>query len=93
MKKKEKPGWQVRMESRIEAIRKKMSHAYVLLECTNTNNYTKHQKTVKRRIEKHHGRATKSNLNRLLVELKQDLRVESEKLRRKKTIQGMRYIN
>ena len=53
VKKKEKPGWQIRMESRIEAIRKKISHAYVLLECTNTNNYTKCQKTIKRRIKKY----------------------------------------
>ena len=51
------------------------------------------QKTIKRRIEKHHGGATKSNLNRLPVELKQDLGVESEKLCRKKTIQERRYIN
>ena len=84
VKKKEKPGWQIRMESRIEAIRKKISHVYVLLECTNTNNYTKRQKTIKRRME---NITAKSNLDQLLVELKQDLRVESEMLRRKKTIQ------
>ena len=47
--------------------------------------------TSERRIEKQRGRATQSNLNRLLVELKQDLRVESENLRGKKTIQERRY--
>ena len=47
----------------------------------------------KKRFEKQYGEATRNNLNRVLADLKQDLRVESEKLRQKKTIQERKYIN
>ena len=30
---KEKPGWQIRMESRIATLRRKISYSYVLLDC------------------------------------------------------------
>ena len=49
---KEKPGWQVRMESRIAALRRKISYSYVLLDCVEKENYTRHQKAIKRRFEK-----------------------------------------
>ena len=81
------------MESRIAALRRKISYSYVLLDCVEQKNYTRHQKTIKRRFEKQYGKATRNNLNRILADLKQDLRVESEKLRQKKTIQERKYIN
>ena len=28
-----RPGWQIRLESRVGAIRRKISHTYVLIEC------------------------------------------------------------
>ena len=49
---KEKPGWQIRMESRIAALTKKISYSYVLLDCVEKENYTRHQKAIKRRFEK-----------------------------------------
>ena len=93
VKNKEKPGWQIRMESRIEAIRRKISYAYVLKNCIEKNDYTKRQKYIKRRFEKQYGKVTKNNLNKVLTDLKHDLKVDSEKLRRKKTIQERKYIN
>ena len=38
-------------------------------------------------------KATRNNLSRVLADLKQDLRVESENLRQKKTIQERKCIN
>ena len=32
----EKPGWKIRLETRIQAIRRKLSHTYVLQECLDT---------------------------------------------------------
>ena len=52
VKNKEKPGWQIRMESRIETIRRKISYAYKLKNCIEKNDYTKRQKYIKRRFEK-----------------------------------------
>ena len=36
----EKPGWQIRIKSRIEAIRKKLSYTYVLIECHKKQHFT-----------------------------------------------------
>ena len=36
----QKPGWKIRIETRIEAIRKTLSHTYTLLQCLKTNKYT-----------------------------------------------------
>ena len=35
-----KPGWQIRLESRIEAIQKKLSYVHVLIECNKKQKYT-----------------------------------------------------
>ena len=48
-----KPGWEIRIESRIEAIRRKLLCTYVLIECNKNQRHTKNQKNIKRRIEKH----------------------------------------
>ena len=65
----------------------------MLKNCIEKNDYTKRQKYIKRRFEKQYGQATKNNLNKVLTDLKYHLKVNSEKLRRKKTIQERKYIN
>ena len=92
-KRSEKPGWKIRIESRIEAIRKKLSHTYTLLQCLKTNKYTKHQLTIKRRMAKQYGRCTTNKLKDIQVDLKQDLKVESIKLKKRKTIEQIRFFN
>ena len=82
----ERPGWQIRLESRIGALRRKISHTYVLIECNRTKAYSKHQKEIKRKFEKQYGKATINNLNATIAKLKQNLTVESEKLKRRKSI-------
>ena len=39
-----KPGWEIRIESHIEAIRRKLSYTYVLIECNKNQRHTKNQK-------------------------------------------------
>ena len=48
----QKPAWKIRLESSIDAIRRKISYTYVLLECNRTQRITSHQKNIKRKIEK-----------------------------------------
>ena len=79
VKSKEKPGWQIWMESCIAALRRKIPYSYVLLDCVEKEDYTRHQKTIKRRFEKQYGKPARNNLNRVLADLKQYLRVESKK--------------
>ena len=92
-KRPEKPSWKIRIESQIEAICKKLSHTYTLLQCLKTNKYTKHQLTIKRCMEKQYGRCTTNKLKDIQVDLKQDLKVESIKLKKRKTIEQRCYIN
>ena len=89
----EKPGWQIRIESRIEAIRKKLSYTYILIECHKKQHFTKHQKNIKYRMEKQYGKVTTSKLKHIQMQLKQNLKVECQKLRDRKVIQQRRYIN
>ena len=89
----QKPGWKIRLESSIDAIRRKISFSYILIECNRTQRITTHQKNIKRKIEKQYGKATTENLRYIQVMLKQDLKVQSEKLKRRNTIQERRYIN
>ena len=39
-----KPGWKIRHESRIQAIRKKISHTCVLIECNRKQKFSNNQK-------------------------------------------------
>ena len=77
----EKPGWQIRIESRIEAVRKKLSYTYILIECHKKQHFTKHQKNIKYRMEKQYGKVTTSKLKHIQMQLKQNLKVECQKLR------------
>ena len=88
-----KPGWEIRIESRIEVIRRKLSYTYVLIECNKNQRHTKNQKNIRRRIEKQYGKTTTSKLEQIQSQLKQELKVESQKLRKRKKIRERRYIN
>ena len=59
------PGWQIKLEARIEAIRRKLSYTYVLLECKKQGKYTQHQHHVKRKMEKWYGNLTKWRLHQI----------------------------
>ena len=40
-----KPGWEIRIESRTETIRRKLSYTYVLIECNKTSDIQRTRKT------------------------------------------------
>ena len=91
--KKAKPGWQIRIESRIEAIRRKLCYTYVLTECCKNRRYARHQNTIKIKMEKWFGKISINKLKSIQDTLKQELAIESQKLRRRKTVQERRRIN
>ena len=76
-----KLGWKIRHESRIQAIRKKISHTFVLIECNRKQKFSNNQKIIRRKIEKQYGKATTPNLKYMQAMLKQELKVESQKLK------------
>ena len=88
-----KPGWKIRHESSIQAIRKKISHAFVLIECNRKQKFSNNQKIIRRKIEKQYGKATTPNLKYMQAMLKQELKVESQKLKRREVVEERRPIN
>ena len=89
----EKPGWQIRIESRIEAKRKKLSYTYVFIECHKKQHFTKHQKNIKYRMKTQYGKVTTNKLKHIQMQFKQDLKVKCQKLRDCKVIQQRGYLN
>ena len=51
--------WQIKLEARIHAIRRKLSYTYLLLECKKQGEYTEHQHHVRRKMEKWYRNLTK----------------------------------
>ena len=78
---------------RIQVIRKKLSYMQVFTDCWKIRRYTKHQKNIKYRMGKQYGRITTQKLQYLNAQLKQELKVESIKLRNKKKIQERGNVN
>ena len=88
-----KPGQQIWHESRIQAIRRKLSYTTVLQQCRRENKYTKHQRNIKQKMEKWYGRITADKIQEVQLNLKQELKAESEQFRKQKVLQQRRYVN
>ena len=48
----DKPGWQVQLEQKIEAIRKRLAFIDVILKCEQEGKFTKHQWTIEQKLKK-----------------------------------------
>ena len=91
--KNQKPGWQIQAETRINSLRKKLSLINVVEQCKANNSYTRHQRTIERKIKKSHGFTRRETLEFWKVDLKQQLKTECEKLRRRKKAEERKRIN
>ena len=89
----EKPGWLILGETKIEAIRRHLSHIDVVLKCKAAKRFTKRQKIIEGKVRKRFGRTTVENLMELQMRLKQNLKCETEKIRRRKTIRERKIVN
>ena len=81
IKQREKPGWLMQAESKIDAIWKHLSHIDVVLKCKEKKQFTKRQINIERQVRKCFGRTTKENLEESKMKLKQSLKCETEKMR------------
>ena len=87
------PGWKIRHENRIQAVRKKISHTFVLIECNRKQKFSNNQKIIRCKIEKQHEKATTPNLKYIQAILKQELKVESQKLKQREAVEERQCIN
>ena len=62
-------------------------------QCKTNNSYTRHQRTIERKIKKWYGSTKRETLEFRKVDLKQQLKTECEKLRRRKEVEERKRIN
>ena len=71
----------------------KLSYTTVLIKCNEKQQFTKHQRNIKYRMEKQYGKVSTHKLQQIQLHLKQELRVESQKLKNRTVIRDRRNIN
>ena len=86
------PGWLTNFENQINGIRRKLSHIDIVLKSDPSNQPSKH-KEIKNKIRKLCGNLKRDNLKSHQSRLKHELKVVTEKMRRKKLINERSTIN
>ena len=76
-----KPSWQVQAEIQISAIRRKISHITVILNCDGRDDLTKNQRKIAEKLKKLYRSLKPETLQSKLAILKHDLKVRTMKLR------------
>ena len=64
----------------------------VVLKCKEKKQFTKRQINIERQVRKRFGRTTKENLEESKMKLKQSLKCETEKMRRRKVTEERKKI-
>ena len=88
-----KPGLQVQLEQKIEAIRKRLAFIDVILKCKQEGKFTKHQPTIEQKLKKWYQKITCENLESIRAELKHELRTCTSKLKKRRTVEQRDCIN
>ena len=71
IRKRDKPGWQIQLEQRIDSTRRRLAFVNLILRCKKEGRYTQHQRNTERKLRKWYGRTTKENLEKTETTLKQ----------------------
>ena len=92
-KKPSKPGWLLQAETRIAAMRRKLSFIDCILKCKENNQFSRHQLKIDRKLKHWHGKTKIGTLLYRKNEFLHDLKVETEKMRRRKVFSERKRIN
>ena len=71
----------------------KLSYTTILIECNMKQQFTKHQRNIKYSMDKQYGKVSMHKFQQIQLHLKQELRIESQKLKNRKVIRERRNIN
>ena len=88
-----KPGWQIQLEQRIEAVQRRIAYIDVILKCKKEDKYTKHQHTKEQRLKRWYRKTSRENFERIRKELDNDLKTHSLRLKKRKTVEQGSRIN
>ena len=83
----------INITNRINAVRRKLSHISLILQCQNERKYTKKQKYTERGLKKKYGSVKRSRLLEVEAILKHDLKVQAKILRDRKLVTERQRIN
>ena len=87
------PRWQMQAEIKISSLRKKLSLIDVVQKCKASNTYTTHQRSIEGKLKNGMDPSRWKYWRTRKVDLKQQLKTECEKLRRRKEIEERKRIN
>ena len=68
-KEKKTPGWISNFENKINAIRRKLSHVTVILNCKEHRKLTKKQLNIRRKLQKMYGSVKTTRLHKIKAQL------------------------
>ena len=75
-KEKKTPGWISNFENKINAIRRKLSHVTLILNCKDHRNLTQKQLNIRRKLQKMYGSVKTTRLKEIKAQLTHELRVQ-----------------
>ncbi|GAB1605922.1 hypothetical protein Ahia01_000874600 [Argonauta hians] len=93
LNKTKRPKWTVNLNRKIKFLRRNISQIAVVIQCTKTKAYTKHQNNLKKKWTEQLGDSKVKIFESKLHQLKQELTAVTEKLRYRTRTQKRREIN
>ena len=75
-KEKKTPGWISNFENKINAIRRKLSHVTLILNCKDHRKLTTKQLNIRRKLQKMYGSVKTTRLQEIKAQLTHELRVQ-----------------
>ena len=84
--KKKTPGWILNYENRVNAIRRKLAHVQVILNCKDNTKLTTKQYGIKEKLRNLYGSTKRARMLEVQANLKHELKVQARILHDKKLI-------
>ena len=91
--KRKTPGWILSYENRVNAIRRKLAHVQVILNCKDSTKLTKKQYGIKEKLRNLYGNTKRASMLEVQANLKHELMVQARILYDKKLIAERQRIN
>ena len=78
--------WIINLEEKINYIRRRLSHVYLVIQCKQNGTFTKHQLNIKHKLQRKYGSVSSRNINYQKAMLQQELKARSEHLKYQKRL-------
>ena len=83
----------VNLEEKINSIRQRLSHVYLVIQFQQNGTFTKHQLNIKHQLQKKYGSVNSRNMNYQKATLQQELKTTSKRSKYQKRLSVQRTLN